>query len=119
MGNSNFKAWFLENLGEYAGDIAQHGAVSGFPHITYAKDCVALYDQFKDEIWEMLEEDAQSFGYPHPLAFLATFNQASMAMSDNSFKNLLLWHAVERIAYELEGVASELNEDLDEQPHIV
>lgn len=103
----NFKTWFLENLGEYAGDIAQHGAHHGFPHITYTHDCVAVYDAFKEEIWDMLGEDAESLGHMHPLQFIATFNIASGVFSDESFKNLLVWYAVERIAYELEGPASE------------
>ena len=119
MSSDSFRAWFSENLGEYAADIAQHGCLGGFPKITYYKDTVALYDRFQEDIWEMLNEDAESFGHQHPLEFMATFNQASGAVDDGTLKNMLVWYACERMAYELEGVASEPSEDLDEkQPHI-
>ena len=45
-----FKEYFIEHLGDYAQDIAKHGAGAGFPYITYTRDTVALYDQFEDEI---------------------------------------------------------------------
>lgn len=100
---NSFKAWFIENLGDCASDIAGHGADFGWPYITYTKDCVELYDKFRDEIWKMLNEDADSFGHKNPMEFVVTFNRIDMADSEDGLKNLLVWYACERVAHELEG----------------
>ena len=106
MNNNSFKVWFLENLGEHAADIAQHGADTGWPHITYTNDCVKLYDQYQEDIWEMLNEDIEDMGYDNPIAFIATFKRVDMAFSNDGLKNLLVWYACERIANQLEERAA-------------
>ncbi len=100
---NSFKAWFIEHLGEFASDIAEHGADKGYLHITYTKDCVELHDRFKEEIWEMLNEDSNSFGYKNPMELVNTFNRVDMADSEDGLKNLLVWYACERVAQELEN----------------
>ena len=102
----NFKEWFEENLSEEASDIAQHGADAGWPHITYTNDCVKLYNQYRVDIWEMLNEDAEDMGYKTPIELIATFNRIDMAVSDEGLKNLLVWYACERIANQLEERAA-------------
>ena len=96
-----FKDWFKEHLGEHAQDIATHGADCGFAHITYYGECVELYKRFEPEIWEMLVEDSESCGYKTPMEFVATFNRSNMADDPDTFKNLLVWYACERVAHEL------------------
>ncbi len=102
----NFKEWFLKNLSEEASDIAAHGADSGWPHITYTKDCVKLYDKYQENIWEMLNEDVEDMGYKNPIELIATFTRIDMAFSDEGLKNLLVWYACERVANQLEERAT-------------
>ena len=113
--SSGFKAWFVENLSEYAADIAGHGADQGYPHITYTKDCVVLYEKFEEEIWEMLVEDSESFGHSNPMEFVATFVRADMLDTPDTFKNLLLWYACERVTRELEDEDFNREEGSDEE----
>ncbi len=104
--DNGFKVWFVENLKDYASDIAGHGADCGWPYITYTSDCVKLYDQHKEEIWEMLNEDAD-LEQRTPMELVAMFNRADMADNDSGFKNLLVWYACERIAREVESEEEE------------
>lgn len=93
-----FKEWFDENLGEYRRDIARHGCDAGFPHITYTSDCVDLYNQFEDEIYKALNDDAEEFGLDSIDALTATFRRKDMLSDPQQRKNLLLWYMVEREA---------------------
>lgn len=95
-----FKSWMMANLKESLPDIANHGADSGFPGITYYSDTVALYDKFEDEIWEALNEDAEDLGNSNPIELIATFNGAKNVSDATTFKNLLTWYMAERIARE-------------------
>lgn len=55
-----------ESLTDYLEDIAQYGADSGFPYITYTSDTVLIFDHFNDAILEMLFETAFEFGQSAP-----------------------------------------------------
>lgn len=99
---STFREWFKENLGDCAHDIASHGADAGYPHITYTSDTVALFNQFGDEIWEMAVEDAGAMGYRNVAEMVSHFNRADMLDSLDTFKNLMVWYACERVARETE-----------------
>lgn len=96
-----FEGWMKANLKDYLPDIASHGADSGYPGITYYADTVHLYDKFSDEIWDMANVDAEEFGYRTTLEFIASFNIARCVVDDDTFKNLMVWYAAERIAREL------------------
>jgi len=96
-----FAEWLTENLGEdYMEDLANHGAAAGFPGLTYYKDTVKLYEEFEDEIWERLFDDAEGMGQT-PLELIASFNGAKNVVSDTQFKNLLVWYLAEKTAREL------------------
>lgn len=101
-----FKAWFKENLWEYASDIANHGADAGFPHITYTTDTVKLFDQYGDEIWEMAVNMADDMGDKNVAAMIAGFQRSDMLSTLDQFKNLMVWFACEELArdYERENV---------------
>ena len=99
---STFNEWFDENLSEYASDIASHGADSGFPCITYTSDTVEIYDEFEGEIYDALNEDAESFGYESPEELIATYHREDMLSWPEGRKNLLVWYACERRAREIE-----------------
>ncbi len=82
-------------------DVAVYGADSGFGGFTYTAECVEFYDAHSSAIWEMLIEDAEDFGYPNPIAFVASFNRDDMLADEDSFKNLLAWYALEQVARDL------------------
>ena len=96
-----FREWFENNLSDYAEDIASNGADAGYPYITYTSDCVELYEQFSEEIWEALRYDAECLGYDNPMALVATFGRQDMLHDEDQFKNLLVWYMAERTAQEL------------------
>ena len=98
---TTFKEWFAENLADEAQDIAQHGADAGWPHISYTQDCVELYERFEDEIYEMLNEDAEDMGYDNVETMVSQFGRADMLSWPDGRKNLLVWYACERTAREI------------------
>lgn len=95
---SKFEEWFSQHLSDYALEIARHGADAGFPHITYTQDCVDLYDQFEDDIFEALNEEADMMGYDNIDQLTSTFRRADMLNEPNQRKNLLVWFMCERTA---------------------
>ena len=101
---TTFKQWFDANLAEYAEDIANNGADAGFPHITYTNETVEIYDAHESEIYEMLNEDADSFGCKNVDEMVSTFSRSDMLSWPEGRKNLLVWYACERVAHELASV---------------
>lgn len=97
----SFTNWFKANLRQYAQDIASHGADCGFPYITYTADTVEIFDKFANEIWEMAVEDAEDLGYKNVTAMIAEFNRSDMLSDFDSFKNLMVWYACEKLAHQL------------------
>jgi hypothetical protein len=94
---ATFHEWFKQNLAEdYGRDIANHGA----EHITYTADTVELFDQYGEEIWEMAVEEAKSMGCKNVAEMIAGFKRADRIGSLATFKNLMVWYAVERLARE-------------------
>ncbi len=101
---SEFNKWFDENLSAAARDISEHGADCGWPHISYTSDCVNLYDRFEDEIYDALNDDAESMGYGNVEEMISNFGRADMLSWPEGRKNLLLWFMVERRAHELVNI---------------
>ncbi len=99
--SKSFKNWFQANLREYAQDIAQQGADGGFPYITYTTDAVKIFDKFASEIWEMAVEDASDLGAKNVAAMIANFGRSDMLDTFDSFKNLMVWYACEKLAQQL------------------
>jgi len=95
---NSLEEWYGENLNEYTHDLATHGAVGGFPGITYYEDTTRIYDAFQSDIWKMLAEDAEGMDQNVP-EFIGNMYGAEHADDETHFKNLLVWYAVERIAY--------------------
>jgi hypothetical protein len=98
-----FRAWFKANLSEQAHDIANHGADCGFPAITYTSDCVKLFDRFGAEIWEMAVQDAEDMGCKNVADMISGFKRSDMLETLDTFKNLMIWYACEKLAQEVEG----------------
>jgi hypothetical protein len=104
---TTFKQWFAEHLSEYASDIANHGADAGFPHITYTRDTVEVFDQYGDEIWEMAVNMADDMGNKNVAEMISGFGRSDMLCSLDQFKNLMVWFACEEAARNFEDT----NED--------
>ena len=81
-------------------DLATYGAQGGFSGLIYYHETVPLYEKHKEEIWEMLMEDAESMGHDNPYQLLATFGGAENIGDYAQHANLLVWNAAERIAQE-------------------
>lgn len=93
-----FKDWFKANLSDSARDIARHGADAGYPHITYTRDTVEIFEAFEDEIWEMANQDADDMGCKNVAEMIAGFGRADMLGTFDQFKNLMVWYACEKLA---------------------
>ncbi|MFA6080737.1 MAG: hypothetical protein WC753_04675 [Candidatus Gracilibacteria bacterium] len=106
---TTIKQWVLENY-EYdeVVNINQHGMVAGFAGLTYYSETCAFYDTHKDEIWDMLNEDADDQGVTI-MELIASFNGQKNVGSHDQFKNLLTWYAVERVCNEI--ISDKENED--------
>lgn len=96
-----FEAWYKANLKDYQEDIAAHGADAGYPKITYTADTCKIFDRFAEQIWDMAVEDAESMGYKNVAAMIAEFGRSDMLDSIDSFKNLMVWYACEKLAHQI------------------
>ena len=79
--------------------IAEGNLINGISGFIYYSETCDFYEKHKSEIWEMLEEDAEEFGYKSVVSFIATFN--NQPQSHTQYQNLLCWYAVEREARSL------------------
>jgi hypothetical protein len=99
-----FEKWMRANFTmDELRDLARYGANTGWQGLTYYSDTVALYDKFHGEIWDVLYDEAESFGAPNVVAFIAGFGGADSVTGDDQFKNLLVWFMAEHVARELLG----------------
>jgi hypothetical protein len=96
-----FKEWLVKNLKEELQDIASDGCESGFPGLTYYSETSSLYDRYQKDIWKMLSADATNMGDANVLGFIASLNGAKNVSDDETFKNLLVWYAAEKLADEI------------------
>ncbi|MCP4473465.1 MAG: hypothetical protein GY821_02625 [Gammaproteobacteria bacterium] len=82
-------------------DICQHGAISGFHGLIYYSETSQLYDVYHEDIWAILREEYDMFDQSSCLSYIASFQHAKDVESDAQWKNLLVWYAVENLAYRL------------------
>ena len=82
-------------------DIATHGCSGGVSGLTYYTETIAFYDKHKKEIWDMLYDMSEDQGFSIPF-LISDFNGARNVSDEDTFKNLLVWWAVEQKARELE-----------------
>ena len=90
---NKFEKHILDNYKDDLNDIAKHGcasaAVSG---LVYYHDTVKLYDQFSEELHEMLAEYMDDVGGDLPKSFYEDLK------TDHTFKNWMVWFVAETIA---------------------
>jgi len=99
----DIKEWILETQEtEDIKNISEQGCVNGACNdLIYYDDTTKFYDDHKNEIWEMLEEETKQFGYKDVFEYIGALTGAKDINSDTSFKNLLAWWSVENICYQI------------------
>jgi hypothetical protein len=95
-------------------DIHENGMVSGFGQLIYYHDTVKFHDEHKDEIWDMLYEEAEQNGMTI-CELIASFNGQKNVGSIEQFKNMLCWFAVENICAALLNYFDEENITIDDE----
>lgn len=84
-------------------DLNYGGCASGLiGELVYYKDTVAFYEQYEDEIWELIVDGA-SDGGQNVAEFIAGLGGIGNVGGADQFKNLLSWFAFEETAYLLYG----------------
>lgn len=86
-------------------DVCNHGCQSGLiGELIYYRDTVAFFEEFKDEINELLAETMGEFGGSQKDIFGDKWDSDDPLALEDFNKNLLAWFAFEeitrRIAYE-------------------
>lgn len=106
------KEYILKNYEEDdIENIAQHGIANGFSSLIYYTETCVFYDQYKDEIWEFLSKDADSFGCKSIFEFITNNLRGVNHIGDeDQFKNLLCWYAVERECANILNERESINE---------
>ena len=78
-------------------DASNYGANSGFGGFVYYTDTCEFYDNNRELIWELLEQDAESYDFDNVIAFVGSFNGADNVHDEATFKNLCSWYVLETI----------------------
>ena len=82
----------------YLKNVLNNGCVSGIvSNLIYYKDTNDFYNDFQEEIEELIYNSAEENGEPY-LKFIASLNGADSVGSMEQLKNLLSWFAYEEIA---------------------
>lgn len=93
----------------YIEDVITHGCQSGIvSDLIYYKDTVRFYDNYREEIWDLLDEKAQENSVDI-MNFIASLNGSENVGSHDQLLNLLAWFAYEETMYQ---IANELELDL-------
>lgn len=97
-----FKRW-LTNRFEHneLADMCKYGCVNGFSGLVFYSETTALYQTYKDEIWELLLDEADNVGDGNIFAMLNRCCPVKHCGSADQFENFLVWLAAETIAWQL------------------
>ena len=91
---TNIKKWVLETqTKDDIRAIAEYGCVNGACNdLIYYSDTVDFYDNHKEEIWDIIYDQAEKFDM-NVLSFVNS--EDGFVDSDTTFKNRMAWLAVE------------------------
>jgi len=91
---TNIKKWVLETqTKDDIRAIAEYGCVNGACNdLIYYSDTVDFYDNHKEEIWDIIYDQAEKFDM-NVLSFVNS--EDGFVDSDTTFKNKMAWLAVE------------------------
>jgi hypothetical protein len=105
MTKETIKGWVLKEVEDGSinlEELVKHGCVSGcVSSLIYYEDTVLFHDKFEEEIWEMLYDEHEEFGFKSIPEYIASFNGSKEVGSLMQFKNLLAWYAVENVARQI------------------
>jgi hypothetical protein len=105
MTKETIKNWVLKEVKDGSinlEEVVKHGCVNGcVSSLIYYEDTVKFHDKFEDEIWEMLYNEYEEFGFKSILEYIASFNGSKNVGSLEQFKNLLAWYSVENVARQI------------------
>jgi hypothetical protein len=85
-------------------DAGNYGASGGFGGFVYYTDTCEFYDNNRGIIWELLEQDAEEYGFDNVIAFVGSFNGANDVHDEATFKNLCAWYVLETIGRWIAGL---------------
>jgi hypothetical protein len=105
MKKETIKDWVLNEVKDGSinlEEVVKYGCVNGcVSSLIYYADTVKFHDKFEEEIWEMLYDEHQEFGFNSILEYIASFNGSKEVGSLMQFKNLLTWYAVENVSRQI------------------
>jgi hypothetical protein len=76
-------------------DAGTGGADMGFGGFTYTSEAAEFTEANSNLIDELLQYDAEEFGYEDVASFVGTFNRSDMTDTLEGYKCLLAWYALE------------------------
>lgn len=97
MPTNDFREYIKTEYAENLADIAQFGCSGGVSGMIYYSETVALFDKYRDDIFEILGEMADGMDQTIP-ELIASFNGAADVGDFQQFANLCVWAAAEEIA---------------------
>jgi hypothetical protein len=93
-----FEAWLKANLDkDQLHDLAEHGADSGWPGLTYYTDTSHIYETFKEEIWTVVLDIAEDMG-ESVFEFLNNTKAKENVGSPEQFECYMVWIVAEEYA---------------------
>jgi hypothetical protein len=105
MAKKTVKDWVLNEVKDGSinlEEVVKYGCVNGcVSSLIYYADTVKFHDKFEEEIWEMLYDEYQEFGFNSIPEYIASFNGSKEVGSLMQFKNLLAWYAVENVSRQI------------------
>ncbi len=98
----SFKSMMLREYEEgELKDMVTHGVDGGFHGLIYYTETVALFEEYKEEIFDSLADITENMGYKNIYELLATFNKNYMPHNYPQFANQLVWFMAEETAREI------------------
>ncbi len=109
MKQNAFREYIKTEYAENLPDIAQFGCSGGVSGMTYYSETVKLFDEYREDIFEILGEMADEMGQ-NVCELIASFNGAADVGNFEQFANLCVWASVEEIARQEQAAAEEVAE---------
>ncbi len=77
-------------------DSADHGSDSG-SGLVYYTETSEFYDDYEDELWELMGQAAEDIGAKSVMEFMSKFKIADQIADDSTFRNAIVWFAQEEV----------------------
>lgn len=103
-----FKAWIRSAYLNDEGDpencelkMMAENISGGVGGMIYYSETSALYDKYKEDLWQILSQMSEELDYKTPLELIASFTGSKDVWDDRQFKNLIVWACAELCAREI------------------